>query len=115
MEKYVEQTPESITHEQTLMPVNIKQILDAWRKKKHGFIVINNNITPTVSTTIFFVTNVWTAELNPTHFFQVKVIGKIKGKQMDEYKGLFKIDDCTGTIDASLWFTSGRTELEIIP
>jgi hypothetical protein len=43
---------------------------------------------------------------------QIKVIGQIRGKSSDEYKGTFTIQDCCGAVKASIWFTNGRDELE---
>jgi hypothetical protein len=42
---------------------------------------------------------------------QIKVIGQIRGKSSDEYKGTFTIQDCCGAVKASIWFTKGRDEL----
>jgi hypothetical protein len=43
---------------------------------------------------------------------QLKLVGQIYNKQTDEYKGLFRFVDCTGAIDASIWFTYGSAELD---
>ncbi|XP_051201655.1 replication protein A 32 kDa subunit B-like [Lolium perenne] len=75
----------------TLMPVNTKQIADAWNSRTNEFMVINN-----------------------TAVSSIKVIGQIRGKKTDEYKGTFWIEDCCGAVKASIWFTHGRDELEFV-
>lgn len=82
---------EDLNHNRTLMPVTIKQIADAWCGPRKKFIVINNTVISSI-----------------------KLIGQIKKKNVDTQKGTFSIEDCTGILDASIWFTCGRWELDCI-
>jgi hypothetical protein len=38
---------------------------------------------------------------------QVKVIGKVKIRKIEEFRATFDIEDCTGVIRASIWLASG--------
>jgi hypothetical protein len=125
------------------MPVNVKQIEDAWCTRKLNNLVINNTIVASVKHRVschfaalisfypyeyfYFLLNY--SFTDRSHFFlffwsetisssptivQVKLVGQIYNKQTDEYKRTFRFVDCTGAINASIWFTYGRAELDAV-
>ena len=122
------------------MPVNTKQIKDAWMGRTNEYMVINNTAVTTVRCNSFSISKQPTeyfttfSENYPashymTHktyislklvswsifwFTQVKIIGQMRGMRKDEYKGTFKIEDCCGVLKASIWFTGERDELDCV-
>jgi hypothetical protein len=106
------------------MPLNIKQIIDACASSSTSTFVVNNTLTPTVSTYGLVTTTILPHAIIPLdHFFfyenkllwvlhymcllQVKVIGIVRVTKIEEYRATFDIEDCTGVIKASIWFSNG--------
>jgi hypothetical protein len=45
---------------------------------------------------------------------QVRIVGRVFKKEIDDNHGKFAIEDCTGKINASIWFTTGRHEIDCV-
>jgi hypothetical protein len=107
----------TISYQRATMPVNIKQITDAWAQRKSASLVINNTSVTIVSKSYKSLVPVQCLSFLlalTIKCMQIRIVGRVFKKKIDDQHGNFAIEDCTGTINASIWFTTGRHEIDCV-